>query len=412
YIYIYIYIILKVRARVGANNKTLINNQSHLIEMRNTLMLSDLPGDLLEEILCRVPATSLKQLRSTCKQWNNLFNNGRFTRKHLDKAPKDFQNLMLSDSRVFSMSVSFHGIPSVEATCELSLIDSFSSFEDKFEISQVFHCDGLLLCTDADNTRIVVWNPCTGKTRWIEPNNRCYYYAFGSYLDKSYGNSYKILSYSGYGYENQELAIYEINSQSWRFLDVTRDCILERYTDYGVSLKGHTYWFASDEKEKNLSVFLVSFDYTTERFRRLRLPYQCPDYNTASLSVVREEKLAVLLQRENTSRTEIWVTSRIGETKVVSWSMVLAVDFPSELFILSGISFLVDAEKKFVVCCDNYFGEDEYDTKNLVHIVGENNKVREVNFGVSESSWPFLFNYVPSLIQIWEGVGGKRKRVE
>ncbi|VYS69579.1 unnamed protein product [Arabidopsis thaliana] len=325
--------------------------------MRNTLMMSDLPGDLLEEILCRVPATSLKQLRYTCKQWNNLFNNGRFTRKHLDKAPKDFQNLMLNESRVFSMSVSFHGIPSVEATCELSLIDSLSSLEDK-SLTVTAYC---------------------------------------------YAPTYKILSYSGYGYENQELAIYEINSHSWRFLDVTRDCILERYTDYGVSLKGHTYWFASDEKEKNLSVFLVSFDYTIERFRRLRLPYQCPDYNTASLSVVREEKLAVLLQRENTSRTEIWVTSRIGETKVVSWSMVLAVDFPSELFILSGISFLVDAEKKFVVCCDNYFGEDEYDTKNLV---------REVNFGVSESSWPFLFNYVPSLIQIWEGVGGKRKRVE
>ncbi|XP_020871755.1 probable F-box protein At5g47300 [Arabidopsis lyrata subsp. lyrata] len=315
--------------------------------MRNTLVMSDLPGDLLEEILCRVPATSLKQLRSTCKQWNNLFKNGRFIRKHLDKAPKQFLNLMLNESRVCSMSVSFHGIPSVEATGELKLIDSVSSLEDQFEISQVSHCDGLLLCTD--DTRIVVWNPCTGQTRWIEPNNRCYYYALGSYQDKSYSNSYKILGYSGYGFKNQELAIYEINSHSWRFLDVTCDCILQRYTDYGVSLKGNTYWFASDEKEKNHNVFLVSFDYTTERFRRLRLPYQCPDYKTASLSVVREDKLSVLLQRDNTSRTEIWVTSKIGETKVVSWSMVLAVDFPSELFICSGISFLVDAEKKVVV---------------------------------------------------------------
>ncbi|KAL9282648.1 putative F-box protein [Arabidopsis thaliana] len=170
----YIYIVYIRSEEHGANNKTLINNHSHLIEMRNTLMMSDLPRDLLEEILCRVPATSLKQLRSTCKQWNNLFNNGRFTRKLLDKASKDFHNLMLNESRVFSMSVSFHGISSVEATCELSLIDFLSNFEDKFEISQVSHCDGLLLCTDVDNTRIVVWNPCTGKTRWIEPNNRCY----------------------------------------------------------------------------------------------------------------------------------------------------------------------------------------------------------------------------------------------
>ncbi|KAL9282649.1 putative F-box associated domain, type 1 [Arabidopsis thaliana] len=44
-------------------------------------------------------------------------------------------------------------------------------------------------------------------------------------------------------------------------------------------------------KRKFLSVFLVSFDYTTERFRRLHLPYQC-NHNTASLSVVKEEKLS------------------------------------------------------------------------------------------------------------------------
>ncbi|VVA97859.1 unnamed protein product [Arabis nemorensis] len=37
-----------------------------------------LPDDLVEEILCYVPATDLKRLRSTCKRWNFLFDNRRF----------------------------------------------------------------------------------------------------------------------------------------------------------------------------------------------------------------------------------------------------------------------------------------------------------------------------------------------
>ncbi|CAA7059934.1 unnamed protein product [Microthlaspi erraticum] len=377
------------------------------------MIISDLPRDLFEEILCRVPATSLKRLRPSCKRWNSLFHDRRFTRKQFDKAAKQFLILMLKQSRVCSMSVNLHGLPSVEVTGELSLVDPLSSSYDPFEINQVSHCDGLLLCTKDYNTRIVVWNPCTGQTRWIQPCNGCNYYAFGSYQDnKSHDHSYKILGYGG-GFNNNELAVCDINSNSWRTLDITSDRLLQ-YADYGVSHKGNTYWFASDEEEeKQLGMFLISFDYTTERFGRLHLPYQCPRYETVSLSVASKDKLSVLLQREDTSRTEIWVANQIGETKVVSWSMVLAVDMKPKLNMLDGISFLVDEEKKVLVCCDKYFGKDELEGKTLVHIVGEDNEVTQVDFGEVESAWPFLFNYVPSLIQIQQaGVVGKRKRDE
>ena len=33
--------------------------------------------------------------------------------------------------------------------------------------------------------------------------------------------------------------------------------------------KGKTYWFASDREDGQLGMFLVSFDYATERFGRL-----------------------------------------------------------------------------------------------------------------------------------------------
>ncbi|KAL9816876.1 putative F-box domain-containing protein [Arabidopsis thaliana] len=62
------------------------------------MSMSELSQDLLEEILCRVPAISLKKLRSTCKLWNSLF---------IDKRVRN----------------------------ELRRVT----------VSQVFHCDGLLL---------------------------------------------------------------------------------------------------------------------------------------------------------------------------------------------------------------------------------------------------------------------------
>ncbi|KAJ4873389.1 putative F-box protein [Raphanus sativus] len=106
-----------------------------------------LPDNLVEEeILSRVPATSLKRLRSTCKLWNGIFNDTRFAKVHFDKAAKQYMVLKLMEE---NRLCSFRGD-------ELGLIDPLYSAE--FKISHVFHCDGLLVCT-SENRRIVVWNP-------------------------------------------------------------------------------------------------------------------------------------------------------------------------------------------------------------------------------------------------------------
>ncbi|KAF2598835.1 hypothetical protein F2Q68_00011393 [Brassica cretica] len=235
--------------------------------------MSDLPGELIEEILCRVPAISLKRLRSSCKRWNRLFNDKQFSRKHLDKAAK--QSLVFKVTqycRFCLMSVNLHGTPSMEFTGELSLPNLHSN---QVIMYIVFHCDGLLLCAINSNTKIVLWNPCTGKTRLIQTKSTTSTYALGSYKEPRCGtSSYKILSYRAYTYEH-EFAIYEVNSNTWRTLDVTSNFLL-LLIGTSVSFKGKTYWFASDREDKGLGMFLVSFDYTTERFGRLSLPCKYP----------------------------------------------------------------------------------------------------------------------------------------
>ncbi|XP_024009294.1 probable F-box protein At5g47300 [Eutrema salsugineum] len=251
-------------------------------------MISELPENLLEEILFRIPARSIKRLRSTCKRWKRLFKDKRFTISHFDKAPKQFLSFMLSESRLSLMHNNLHRFSPVKVTSELNLIDSHSGF-DQIGIRQVFQCDGLLLClTNESKTRIVVWNPCTGQTRWINHYKLDTTYALGSYQDKKSNDvSYKILACS-----------------------------------------------------------------CREIFERQSLPRKDSSYRTLSLSVFREEKLSVLSQCKVTSKIEIWVTNKFTETKTVSWSKVLPVDLDPGSEVWPGGSFLFDEEKKVLVCCD------------------------------------------------------------
>ncbi|CAA7039033.1 unnamed protein product [Microthlaspi erraticum] len=212
----------------------------------------NLPDDLLEEILCRVPAASLKPLLFSCKGWNRFLNDKRFASKHFDKAPKQFLVLMArkssmcfnkkdEKSSMSLLSVSLNGDPA---------ITEHSVMNPSFGISKVFHCDGLLLCTNKKNTRIVVWNPCTGQTRLIQHHSsndgmKRVIYTLGSYKDNNSGNnSYKILRHNGH----DEFEIYEFNTNAWRVVDVTPECLL---IDSGVSLKGKTYWIAWDKIQGN-----------------------------------------------------------------------------------------------------------------------------------------------------------------
>ena len=119
--------------------------------------MSDLFPDLVEEILSRVPITSLKAVKLTCKQWNDLSKDSSFTKNHYGKEAKEIQVIMICDLKACLMSVNLHNHkdladPSIKQIGKLNQV----------EIDSVFHCDGLLLlllCNPKDNSKLMVWNP-------------------------------------------------------------------------------------------------------------------------------------------------------------------------------------------------------------------------------------------------------------
>nr|VDC77237.1 unnamed protein product [Brassica rapa] len=361
------------------------------------MVTPNLPWELESEILSRVPPTSIKQLRLTCKRWYALFKDPISIKKQLGKAAT--QMILKNDESVFSFSFSFHELFHSQVIKLTGILKSLKDLED-VKVSKIFHCKGLLLCTTKDNRR-VLWNPCTGQTRSIQSEPSSNYY-LGYENKKKSGYNYKILSCSYYYRGSSRVGkyeIYEFTSDSWRVLDAISDDWLYLWPDVAMSLKGDTYWLDS---ETNENPSILRFDFITEKFERLPLPSNSDEHNRlVILSTVRDEKLALLCQYSDSTgslKMKIWLTnSKTDEAKDLSWSEFLVCKVV--IYDMTRMkSFLVDEENKKVLCC---YKDHEYRTR--IYIVGEDtykNVYREVLQEQRSRVAPRLFSYVPSLVQI------------
>ncbi|KAH0903861.1 LOW QUALITY PROTEIN: hypothetical protein HID58_043364 [Brassica napus] len=109
------------------------------------------PRDLTEEILYRVPAKSLSRFRSASKQSHALLKSWRFARKHSACTQKEEPlSIMLIDYKDQSPWTAAQRCFSI---CKVAY--HFNLNASPVAIDNVFHCDGLLLCTIKDNkTRV------------------------------------------------------------------------------------------------------------------------------------------------------------------------------------------------------------------------------------------------------------------
>ncbi|KAL1209092.1 F-box protein [Cardamine amara subsp. amara] len=365
--------------------------------------MSDLPETLEDEILSRIPITSLRSMRSTCKKWNTFSKT-----QIIGNGAKQSLGLMLRASRHYrdfhlcSMSFNLQGIRNEDDGDYVLKIDTKQvSIPEHIRIYKISHCDGLFLCLVEDKSSILVWNPYLAQTRWIKTKQ--YSRRFSAFV-LGYDNNYnhKILKIledhdcvSGLRYE-----IYRFNSILWEVLNVTPELYEWSNMHDVVSLKGNTYlfvkgntygWADEDEDEDEdedkdpieTDVYLLCFDFTTESFGpRLPLPFSSDVGESVTLSSVREEQLLLLYNGWETSKMlEIWVSNKI-EPNAVSWTKFLKVDttqltdFPDEF---DAVSFFIDEEKKVAVVFNRY----------IAHIIGEDGYSKSRGFRLW--SWSLLF---------------------
>ncbi|XP_019092282.1 PREDICTED: F-box protein At2g38590-like [Camelina sativa] len=171
-----------------------------------------------------------------------------------------------------------------------------------------------------------------------------------------------------------------------------------------------TYWCTAKRNENFKEVLvdcIICFDFTSESFGPLMpLPVTGGHYDFTSLSCVREEKLAVLLQESDSMLLDLWITTKI-ETEEVLWSKFLRVEtagFNRNIPFISETFFIYE-EKKLA------FGS-VVDKRHSVIVIGEANYRRVLDFGREfgdEDGWLNLCSYVPSSVQINQPAEGEGK---
>ncbi|KAG7589232.1 F-box associated interaction domain [Arabidopsis suecica] len=170
-------------------------------------MISDLPEELVEEILSRVSIISLGAVRSTCKRWNDLSKDRVLCKA---EARQQFCGFMIKGSKVCSMRFDLHGIQNNDVEVVEPSITQIDKF-NQVEMLQVFHCNGLLLLvmrsTMGINSRLAVWNPYLGKMWSIQPRNT--YDCFDLYtLGYDNNRNHKIL-------REEQLAVLSYNWEAF-----------------------------------------------------------------------------------------------------------------------------------------------------------------------------------------------------
>ncbi|CAL9236033.1 unnamed protein product [Arabidopsis halleri] len=387
-----------------------------------TTMIYNLPRDLIEEIISRLPLKSMKAVRLTCKSWSNLSQSESFKKLHIGKVTtptREGETMMIFAMRPDSFCL-MSGVvdvdPSIKRKGQLS-------FLYKVSVSTIYHYEGLILCKLKDVNKVMVWNPYLGQTRWInlryshliEGFNR-YSYALG-YEDKESCRTVKLLRFLDYFFNAPETQffwyeIYDFDSCLWKTLDVTPYWGIY-CSSRSVSLKGNSYWCATKRSSEGRKDHIICFDFTKERFGPLLpLPSSVRDrkYIYVNLSCVKEEKLAALFQhRESYERDlEIWITTKI-EAEMVSWIKFLRIDTGPKVNVPG--SFFIDEEKKvYMGFCTDYNSDSDECPRKFINIIGEAGYFKKLDLGVPvyQNHWPDVCSYAPSLVQIKKLARGKR----
>uniref|UniRef100_A0A0D3D1S4 F-box domain-containing protein n=2 Tax=Brassica oleracea var. oleracea TaxID=109376 RepID=A0A0D3D1S4_BRAOL len=371
--------------------------------------MCDLGEKLVVEIFKRVPITSLKAVRSTCKTWEAITKSWVVLGK---KAADEFLlGFVKMNNKVYSLR--YH-----QGDVSVQQVDLLN----QLEISAVYHCDGLVLCVAKDLLKLVVWNPYLCQSRWIGPRGESFeasdIYAIGYSEDKNKKRDHKILRLvddncvAGPVLNVFRCEIYEMSSSdsSWRVLEEAKPKWEIDVHQRGASVNGNTYFFAHDrvddiEPDADGSIpvdgvedFLLCFDFTKERFGpRLPLPFHSFNEDCVTLSSFLrgdgdDEQLAALFGGCESSFFEIWLTLTLVEPDHVSWTKFLLVEtggpiFTSLHFQLStyfGGSFFVDEENKVAVVfeLDSYISiSAPPPSQHTAFVFGQAGYIQSVNLG-------------------------------
>ncbi|XP_010430646.1 PREDICTED: F-box/WD-40 repeat-containing protein 1-like [Camelina sativa] len=372
---------------------------------------SFIPPEIWEVIFGSVPAEALKRFKLTCRSWNALLKDKRFIYDHLEQVQEHIIRITDKVQIINPASNADH-----------SSLPLPNEFQGSGKLSDIVHCDGLLLCIFHHPKRLAVWNPCFNRVRWVTKPRKSYavddFYGIG--YDGVSRDNYKILRiynkdiFEDNGFPTDKydppVEIYDLKSNSWKTLDSPLDwCVYSPCA--GVSLKGNMYWIAG---ENHGPPFIQSFDFSTERFKHMSIiPFGCGAYDNVALSAFRGDKLSLLRQpideeHYQLGEIEVWVTNSVKD-RVVSWTKLFVVWRPDLPQFNLGEDpphsmFFIDQKNRINVTCSERLVTSGSNCICVnLYIIGKDGfKKKEMETHREEKEWTYYSGYIylPSLVPV------------
>jgi hypothetical protein len=130
-----------------------------------TLKHIDIPDDVLEEVLLRLPVKSLMRFKSVCKSWRDTIGSPHLQRSQLLIARVRRPSMLILPHRLMTRSgrmdkIMFYAYPGHGRVAEL-MHEKLCSPGISIYSQPIIHCDGLVVVAAAHSSHIFVCNPAT-----------------------------------------------------------------------------------------------------------------------------------------------------------------------------------------------------------------------------------------------------------
>ncbi|KAA8516863.1 hypothetical protein F0562_017319 [Nyssa sinensis] len=238
--------------------------------------MSELPADMVTDILSRLPVETLLRFRCVSKPWCALIGSSDFIKFHLKRSTETNNNLSI----IFGDGVGLYTID-FEWLDEAVKLDTPLEFMD-YVIQVSGSCNGLL-CLSNIVRDIVLWNPSTRKYKMLPvapiefpggfsilDTRRVIVYGFGHDVVNDEYKVVRMVQY--YVLDNDsfdsEVKVYSLKSNSWQRIPDFPYYLCHDGVS-GILAGGALRWIVSRKPKPATANLIAGFDIGTEEYRSM-----------------------------------------------------------------------------------------------------------------------------------------------
>ncbi|KAF5728860.1 F-box protein CPR30-like [Tripterygium wilfordii] len=287
--------------------------------------MSNLPSDLVAEVLCRLSVKKLLHCRSVCKPWRSLIDDPDFIKRHIEHSIETSSNLSIVVGSNL-LSIDFDGLNN-----PIELDPPLICYNHKIKVFG--SCNGLL-CIRNVVDHIALWNPSTRKHVVLPPLSLdlrrysgtcdCTVYVYGFGYDPA-NDDYKVVRIAqfvgtDFQYFESEVMVYSLRRRCWKRIEDMNYYLHYRGRN-GVYAGGALHWVVTRGPESRSSKLIVSLDRRLENFREVPEPENMDRNFDMGVGVLRD--CLCLLAYYKDSRVDLWLMKEYGIK--TSWSKLFSV---------------------------------------------------------------------------------------